>query len=90
MFAVDPRLQGQGTGDAVLAECERIVRDDWRLPGMRMTVIDLREALIAWYERRGYVRTGQTRPFPYGEPGVGFPHDDDLRFVVLAKSLVGG
>ena len=85
MFAVSPQLQGRGTGDAVLAECERIVRDDWRLPGMRMTVIDLREALIAWYERRGYRRTGRHKPFPYGDVRFGIPLRDDLRFEVLEK-----
>ncbi|MEN5060583.1 GNAT family N-acetyltransferase [Luteimonas sp. TWI1416] len=87
MFAVAPRLQGLGTGDAVLAECERIVRDDWRLPGMRMTVIDLREALIAWYERRGYRRTGRHKPFPYGDARFGIPLRDDLRFEVLEKTF---
>lgn len=87
MFAVDPVLQGRGTGDALLAECERIAREDWRLPGMRMTVIDLRDALIAWYERRGYRRTGIHKPFPYGDISFGRPKRDDLRFEVLEKSF---
>lgn len=87
MFAVDPRMQGRGTGDALLAECERIAREDWRLPAMRMTVIDVRQALIAWYERRGYVRTGTFKPFPYGDRRFGIPLRDDLRFEVLEKSL---
>lgn len=34
---------------------------------MRMTVIDVREELIAYYERRGYRRTGLKKPFPYGD-----------------------
>ncbi|KLJ01030.1 N-acetyltransferase [Luteimonas sp. FCS-9] len=89
MFAVDPRLQGRGTGDALLAECERIAREEWRLPGMRMTVIDLREALIAWYERRGYRRTGRHKPFPYGDLRFGIPLRDDLRFEVLEKTFGG-
>ena len=85
MFAVDPALQGQGTGAALLAECERIARQDWCLPGMRMTVIDLRDTLIAWYERRGYRRTGIHKPFPYGDIRFGIPRRDDLRFEVLEK-----
>jgi hypothetical protein len=52
-----------------------------------MTVIAQRVELIAWYERRGYSRTGETRPFPYGEERFGRPRRDDLHFVVLAKSL---
>jgi ribosomal protein S18 acetylase RimI-like enzyme len=87
MFAVTPALQGGGVGKAVLAEAERIVRDDWQLPAMRMTVIDLRAELIEFYERRGYARTGATKPFPYGDPRFGLPRRDDLRFVVLEKRL---
>lgn len=88
MFAVDPTRQGGGLGDAVLRECERIVRAEWRLPVMRMTVIDLRDELIAWYERRGYRRTGIKQPFPYGDARFGQPKRDDLRFEVLEKALV--
>jgi len=87
MFAVDPTLQGRGTGDALLAECERIARDEWRLPGMRMTVIDVRDALIAYYVRRGYRRTGVLKPFPYGDTRFGIPRRDDLRFEVLEKTF---
>lgn len=87
MFSVVPGLQGGGIGKQVLAECERIVRDDWRLPAMRMTVIDVRDELIAFYQRRGYRRTGITKPFPYGDARFGEPKRDDLRFEVLEKTL---
>ena len=87
MFAVDPTLQNAGIGRDVLAEAERIVRDEFKLPTMRMTVIDLREELIAWYERRGYRRTGIKKPFPATDPRFGLPKRDDLRFEVLEKSL---
>jgi len=87
MFAVRPGLQGGGIGKAVLAEAERLVREDWGLPLMRMTVIDLREDLIAWYERRGYRRTGIKKPFPAVDPRFGIPKRDDLRFEVLEKTL---
>lgn len=89
MFAVRPDRQRAGIGDAVLAECERIAREDWRLARMRMTVIDLRDELIAWYERRGYRRTGVFSPFPYGDTRFGVPRRDDLRFEVLEKPLRG-
>ena len=90
MFAVDPLLQAGGIGKAILAEAERVVRDEWRLPMMRMTVIDLREDLIAWYERRGYRRTGIKKPFPAVDPRFGLPRRDDLRFEVLEKGLQHG
>ncbi|GHE29609.1 GNAT family N-acetyltransferase [Vulcaniibacterium thermophilum] len=85
MFSVRPTLQGNGLGKRVLAEAERIVRETWRLPAMRMTVIDSRAELIAFYERRGYRRTGVFKPFPYGDARFGIPRRDDLRFEVLEK-----
>ena len=90
MFSVRPELQGAGIGKQVLAECERIARDEWNLPAMRMTVIDIRDELIAFYERRGYRRTGILKPFPYGDARFGLPTRDDLRFEVLEKDLRHG
>lgn len=87
MFSVDPRRQGAGIGKRVLAEAERIAREDWSLPAVRMTVIDVRDELIAFYERRGYRRTGVLKPFPYGDARFGLPRRDDLRFEVLEKAL---
>ena len=87
MFSVRPDAQGNGTGRALLAEAERIARDEWQARAMRMSVIDVRNELIAWYERRGYRRTGEYKPFPYGDPRFGIPKRDDLRFEWLVKEL---
>ena len=87
MFAVRPERQGGGLGKQVLAEAERVVRDEWGLACLRMTVIDVRDELIAWYQRRGYHRTGIVKPFPYGDARFGIPRRDDLRFEVLEKNL---
>ena len=87
MFSVSPTLQGGGIGKLLLAEAERVVREDWGLVSMRMTVIDVRDELIAFYERRGYRRTGILKPFPYGDERFGQPKRDDLRFEVLEKAL---
>ena len=87
MFAVRPNLQGAGVGKLVMLEAERVVRDEWSLPAMRMTVIDVRDELIAFYERRGYRRTGIYKPFPYGDARYGIPKRNDLRFEVLEKPL---
>jgi hypothetical protein len=54
---------------------------------MEMTVIRQREELVAYYERRGYARTGEGRPFPLDDPRFGIPKRRDLSFVVLAKPL---
>ena len=87
MFSVNPRKQGEGLGKMVLAEAERIAAEHWSCPTMRMTVIDIRDELIAFYERRGYHRTGIKKPFPYGDARFGLPKRDDLRFEVLEKPL---
>ncbi|CAL9605603.1 GNAT family N-acetyltransferase [Streptomyces sp. enrichment culture] len=88
MFAVSPALQGGGLGRAVIEEAERQARGTWGVREMHMTVITVREELIAWYERRGYRRTGRTSPFPYGDERFGIPRRDDLRFELLVKELV--
>ena len=54
---------------------------------MEMTVISVRSELIAWYERLGYVRTGETRPFPMDDPRFGLPRVR-LSFVVLERAIV--
>ena len=87
MFSVVPGLQGGGIGKQVLAEAERIAREDFGQAVMRMTVIDIRDELIAFYERRGYRRTGKFKPFPYGDERFGLPRRGDLRFEVLEKPL---
>jgi ribosomal protein S18 acetylase RimI-like enzyme len=89
MFSVQPALQGAGVGKLMLLEAERVARDELGLATMRMTVIDMREELIAFYERRGYVRTGIKKPFPYGDERFGTPLRDDLQFELLEKPLAG-
>ncbi|UGY94695.1 GNAT family N-acetyltransferase [Streptomyces gobiensis] len=87
MFAVRPGLQGNGLGKRILAEAEHTVRAEWGAREMQMTVISAREDLIAWYERRGYARTGKMIPFPYGEERFGIPRRPDLQFELLVKPL---
>lgn len=86
MFAVRPGGQRGGVGSRLLGAAEETARERGATI-MEMCVIDRRTELIAWYERRGYVRTGESRPFPYGEEGVGEPRGDDFRFAVLEKDL---
>lgn len=88
MFAVSPKLQGGGLGKVIIAEAERTVREEWGATEMHMTVISVRDDLIAWYERRGYRRTGRMTPFPYGDERFGIPQRADLQFELLVKPLV--
>ena len=54
---------------------------------VRISVFPQRETLIAWYQRLGYRLTGDTLPFPYGNPRFGLPKRDDLYFVVMEREL---
>jgi ribosomal protein S18 acetylase RimI-like enzyme len=87
MFAIRPGRQGGGLGRVLLAEAERVAAESWGGKAMHMTVIRQREELIAWYERRGYLRTGITSPFPYGNTRFGVPLRDDLEFELLTKDI---
>jgi GNAT superfamily N-acetyltransferase len=86
MLTVDPVLQAAGLGKLLLERSESLA-SGWGCRRMRMTVIGRREELIAWYERRGYRRTGRTEPFPVGDPRFGLPKVADLEFQELEKSL---
>jgi ribosomal protein S18 acetylase RimI-like enzyme len=89
MFAVQPTLQAGGLGRRVLAECERQLMQEMGCSAIEMTVLWQRSELIAWYQRRGYVLTGERRPFPSMDPRFGLPRRDDLGFVVLRKTAPG-
>lgn len=64
MFVVSPLEQGNGIGKEFMLAAEALVQKLWGVHKMWMTVITLRSELIAFYERRGYVRTGRFKPFP--------------------------
>lgn len=86
LLAVEPRRQKRQLGRTLLAAAEDYARSHGARR-IRMTVVHLRDTLIAWYLRRGYALTGETKPFPYGDERFGRPLRDDLHFVVLEKPL---
>ena len=86
MFTVRPALQNRQLGRALLAEAESFAREHGAR-SIQMGVLNVRSALIAWYERRGYALSGETEPFPYDDVRFGKPLRADLEFVVLRKSL---
>jgi ribosomal protein S18 acetylase RimI-like enzyme len=87
MLTVRPAAQGAGLGRQMLEAAERLATEHWSSRTMHITVIVQRTELIAWYERRGYRRTGERKPFPYGDERFGLPRRDDLVFEVLRKPL---
>jgi GNAT superfamily N-acetyltransferase len=85
MLTVRPAEQAGGVGKRFLAHAEKVARD-WGCARIRMTVIDRRPELIAYYERRGYTRTGIVVPFHFDDPRFGLPKVE-LNMVELAKSI---
>jgi len=86
MIAIDPKRQAQGLGKKVVAAAETYVRARGATRA-RMTVIQIRRALVDWYQRQGYRPTGEIEPFPYGDDSVGVPLRADLNFLVLEKVI---
>ena len=86
LFVVKPALQGRGIGREFLGEAEATARREWGVAKVTMTVISIRPELIAYYERRGYRRTGESKPFP-NDPAGGVPLVEGLRLEVLEKDL---
>lgn len=86
MLTVRPDLQDRQLGRGLLEGAERAAAAQGARR-IRMTVVSIRDTLIAWYERRGYALTGETRPFPYEDERFGQPRRPDLGFVLLEKAL---
>jgi ribosomal protein S18 acetylase RimI-like enzyme len=86
LLSVPPARQDQRLGRTILEAAEAFARERGATR-MRLTVINIRDTLIAWYERRGYARTGETKAFPYGDERFGRALRDDLGFVVLERVL---
>ena len=84
LLATEPSLQSRGLGKRMLQHAEDFAVGHFKAIVVRMTVLVARTELIAFYERRGYVRTGQTGDYPVAE-GIGQPLAEGLKFEVLAK-----
>jgi ribosomal protein S18 acetylase RimI-like enzyme len=85
MLAVPPLRQAGGIGRALLDHAETRAVALWGVRSLTLTAISLQAALIAYYERRGFVRTGRSEPFPHDEQPGALRFDFDL--VELSKSL---
>ncbi len=86
MLTVNPTGQSQGVGRALLTRAEKFAKEVYGSSKMEMTVITLRHELMAWYERRGYRRTGKIVPFPV-HPQFGVLKVASLEMEVLDKSI---
>jgi ribosomal protein S18 acetylase RimI-like enzyme len=84
MLSVSPWMQAQGIGKQLMAAAEEYAKDR-QCTSIFMKVISVRDELIAWYERKGYSRTGKTEPFPTDKK-FGVP-TQELEFIILEKKI---
>jgi len=84
MLSVRPTLQALSMGKHILKHAENEALQNG-LQRIRMTVIDCRTELIAWYNRHGYLPTGETEPW-IDDIHVGL-RQRDFQFIVLVKRL---
>lgn len=87
LFCVDPEYQGGGIGKRMVTEAEVFAKETWKARRMELSVLWMREELVAWYGRRGYTPTGKTWTFPYDGSVTGTPLRDDLYCLILGKDL---
>lgn len=86
LLTVRPDMQNHHLGRNLLTAAEEVIRARGG-KRVRIDVLHVRDALISWYQRRGYRETGVREPFPYGDDRFGKPLRDDLYFVVLEKAI---
>lgn len=84
MLATEPDCQARGLGKHMLACAEHHALEHFKATTFKMSVLSLRSELIAFYERRGYVRTGHVENYPVSA-GVGQPLVAGLRVESLVK-----
>ena len=86
LFVVNPAMQRMGVGKQLLTYAENYAAQHWSVSKFCMHVITLRNELIAFYERRGYRRTGIIKTFPVN-PQMWQPKMTGLQLELLEKSV---
>ena len=85
MLTVSPLHQNNGIGKKLLNAAEEYAIKK-NCSSIIMTVISIRNELIEWYERNGYEKTGETKPFHYNGVRFGIPKMP-LEFIFLQKKV---
>jgi len=85
-FAVHPSLQGKGLGNYMLEQAEIFALRTLDVHKLVMFVVAQRPELIAFYQRRGYLRTGRIETYPL-HLGIGVPKVSGLTIEYLEKII---
>jgi hypothetical protein len=87
MLSVDVNYQTNGLGKFIIEKSEDYSVNIFECNEMKMKVIGIRDELINYYLRRGYVLTGETEDFNTSKDVFGKPNQTDLCFKILKKQL---
>ena len=85
-FSVHPSLQGKGLGKYMLERAEIFALRVLGVHKLVMFVVAQRPELIAFYQRRGYSRTGRIETYPL-HLGIGVPKIPGLTIEYLEKNI---
>ena len=72
-------------GTRLLNDAEQYAKTQLHAYRIIMSVVDTRTELIAFYERRGYVQTGHSLPYP-NDKNVGEPKQP-LMLIEMEKDI---
>ncbi|HLG38495.1 MAG TPA: GNAT family N-acetyltransferase [Chitinophagaceae bacterium] len=84
MLSVSPLIQAKGIGKQLMTEAEEYARHK-NCTSIFIKVISLRHELVAWYERKGYRKSGETEPFP-AQDSFGRARQP-LEFVIMERVI---
>jgi ribosomal protein S18 acetylase RimI-like enzyme len=84
MLSVSPLLQAKGLGKQLMYAADEYAKAN-NCTAIFMRVISLRHELIAWHERQGFIKTGETEPFP-ADDRFGIPAKP-LEFLIMEKKI---
>lgn len=83
LFAVEPRKQGNNIGKRILTFAENYAKQVLKGKSVRISVISVREEILAYYRRRGYQTLKNDQPFP--EAYVPYLKRKDITMTVMEK-----
>lgn len=84
MLTVSPLLQAGGIGKQLMYAAETFAKEN-NCSCIFMNVISIRNELVAWYERLGYYKTGETKPLP-ADNRFGVP-TQPIEFAIMEKKM---
>ncbi|MFW2075306.1 GNAT family N-acetyltransferase [Acinetobacter gerneri] len=86
-FCIDSSFQQAGIGKTLLGRAEQFLQIyNSNIKAINMYVLNVREELIQYYERRGYKKTGLIEDYPL-DANLGMPLLD-LNLIEMQKTLI--